>query len=51
MRGSRRLRLGMTLALAATAAVVVVTAANAKLIFQDTFHNEETSIVDDFCGV
>jgi hypothetical protein len=50
MKGSRRLRLGVILALGATAAAVVTAAASASLIFRETFHEEEAEVIANFCG-
>jgi hypothetical protein len=51
MRRSRKLRLGATLALGATAAVMLAAAASAGQIFRETFHEEETLVLNDFCDV
>jgi hypothetical protein len=49
MRRSRKLRLGATLALGATAAVMLAAAASAGQIFRETFHEEETLVFTNFC--
>jgi hypothetical protein len=51
MRHSRKLRLSATLALGATAAVMLAAAASAGQIFRETFHEEETLVLTNFCGV
>jgi hypothetical protein len=51
MRRSRRFRLGTLLAFALTATVIVASAANAGQSFHETFHDEETRIEENFCGV
>jgi hypothetical protein len=51
MRRSRALRIGAILALGATAAVVLATAAGAKQVLRETFHDEETIVLSDFCDV
>ena len=51
MRHSRKLRLSAILALGATAAVTLAAAAGAGQIFRETFHEEETAVINDFCGV
>lgn len=51
MRRSRKLRLGAILALGATATVILAAAASAGQAFHDTFHEEETEIEENFCGV
>ena len=51
MRHSRRLRLGAILALGATAAVTFASAASAGQIFRETFHEEGTDVLEDFCDV
>jgi hypothetical protein len=51
MRHSRKLRLGATLALGATAAVMLAAAASAGQIFRETFHEEETLVFTNFCDV
>jgi hypothetical protein len=50
MRHSRRLRLGAMLALATTVAFTLATAASAGQIFREAFHEEDTDVIDDFCG-
>ena len=51
MRRSRALRLGAILALGATAAALLASAAGAGQIFRETIHEEDTIVVEDFCGV
>jgi hypothetical protein len=51
MRHSRKLRLSATLALGATAAVMLAAAASAGQIFRETFHEEETLVLTNFCEV
>jgi hypothetical protein len=51
MRRSPKLRLGAILALGATAAVILAAAANAGPAFHETFHDEQTEIEENFCGV
>jgi hypothetical protein len=51
MRNSRALRLSAILALGAAAAVMLATAASAKQVFRETIHEEETIVLNDFCGV
>jgi hypothetical protein len=51
MRHSRKLRLSAILALGATAAVTLAAAASAGQIFRETFHEEETEVINNFCGV
>ena len=51
MRRSRKLRLSATLALGATAAVMLTAAASAGQIFRETFHEEETLVFNNFCDV
>jgi hypothetical protein len=51
MRHSRALRLSAILALGAAAAVMLATAASAKQVFRETFHEENTFVLNDFCGV
>jgi hypothetical protein len=51
MRHSRKLRLSATLALGATAAVMLAAAASAGQIFRETFHEEETLVLTNFCDV
>jgi hypothetical protein len=51
MRFSRKLRLGATLALGATAAVVLAAAAGAGQVIRETIHEEGTDTIEDFCGV
>jgi hypothetical protein len=51
MRHSRKLRLSAILALGATAAVMLAAAASAGQIFRETFHEEVTEIINNYCGV
>ena len=51
MRHPRKLRLSAILALGATAAVMLATAASAGQVFRETFHEEDTEVVADFCDV
>jgi hypothetical protein len=51
MRHSRKLRLSASLALGATAAVMLAAAASAGQIFRETFHEEETLVLTNFCDV
>jgi hypothetical protein len=51
MRRSLALRLSAILALAATAAVMLATAASAKQIVRETIHEEGTNVLNDFCDV
>ena len=51
MRHSRALRLSTILALGATAAVMLAAAASAGQIFRETFHEEDTLVLNDFCDV
>jgi hypothetical protein len=51
MRHSHKLRLSAILALGATAAVTLAAAASAGQIFRETFHEEETEVISNFCGV
>ena len=51
MRHSRKLRLGAILALGATAAVTLATAASAGQVVRETFHEEGTFVLEDFCDV
>jgi hypothetical protein len=51
MRHSRKLRLGALLVLGATGAVTLTAAASAGQIFKETFHEEESEVIADFCGV
>ena len=51
MRHSRKLRLGVLLALgAATASAVLAATASAEPPFKERFHNEATFVDEDFCG-
>ena len=45
------MRLSATVATAATAAVLLAAVASAGQLFRETFHEEETYVIDDFCGV
>jgi hypothetical protein len=51
MRHSRALRLSALLALGATAALVLTTAASAKQVLREPFHEEGTDVISDFCDV
>ena len=51
MGHSRKLRLGAMLGLVVTGAVTLATAAYGGQIFRETFHEEETEVITDFCGV
>jgi hypothetical protein len=51
MKGSRELWRGVVVAACVATAVVGTSAASAGLIFKETFHDEETEVVTDFCGV
>lgn len=51
MRHSRALRLSAILALGATAAVMLATAASAKQLFRETIHEEDTFVLNNFCDV
>ena len=51
MRHGRSLRWGAVLALGATAAAGLAATAGAGQIFHETFHEEDSEIVSDFCGV
>lgn len=51
MRHSRTLRLGAALAVGATAAVMLAAPAGAGQVFREPFHEEETFVVSDQCGV
>lgn len=51
MKRLRRFRLGTLVVAAATATVIVASAANAGQSFHETFHNETTRIENNFCGV
>jgi hypothetical protein len=53
MRRLRKVRLGAILALAATAAMTLAAAANAGpgQVFQETIHEEDTLVLEDFCEV
>jgi hypothetical protein len=51
MRRSRKHRLGALLALGATLALTVGTAAIAGQVFRETIHEEGTEVINDFCGV
>jgi hypothetical protein len=48
---SRRLRLGAMLALGATAALALATSASAGQYLREKFHDEDTFVLNDFCGV
>ena len=51
MRRSRTVRLTAILALGASAAVTLATAASAKVIVRETTHEEDTFVLNDFCDV
>jgi hypothetical protein len=51
MRHSRKLRLSAILALGATAAVMLATAATAGQVFRVTIHDEGTIVLDEICDV
>jgi hypothetical protein len=51
MTHSRARRLSASLALGATAAVMLAAAASAGQIFRETFHEEETLVLTNFCDV
>jgi hypothetical protein len=51
MKHSRAVRLGAILALGATAAVMLATAAGAGQVFRETIHDEDTLVLKDFCDV
>ena len=51
MRHSRALRLSAILVLGAAAAVMLATAASAKQVFRETFHEENTFVLNNFCDV
>ena len=51
MRRSRTLRLSAILALGASAAVMLATAASAKVIVRETTHEEDTLVLNNFCDV
>ena len=53
MRSSRLLRFSALLTLGATAAVMLATAAGAEpgRVFRETFRDEGTEVIDDFCDV
>jgi hypothetical protein len=51
MGRSHTLRFGAVLAVGAAAAVSMAATASAKVIFDETFHDEETELVEDFCGI
>jgi hypothetical protein len=51
MRHSRALRLSTILALGAAAAVMLAAGASAGQIFSETFHEEDTLVLNDFCDV
>jgi len=51
MRHSRALRLSVTLAIGATTAVMLTTAASAGQVFRETIHEEDTFVIGDFCDV
>jgi hypothetical protein len=49
MRRSRTRWVGVILALAATAAFVLAAAAGAGQVYQETIHEEDTFVLEDFC--
>jgi hypothetical protein len=51
MRRSRTLRLSAILALGVSAAAMLATAASAKVIVRETTHEEDTFVLNNFCGV
>ena len=51
MRHSRKLRLSAILALGAAAAVMLAAGASAGQAFRETFHEEETLLLNNFCDV
>jgi hypothetical protein len=51
MRRSRTLRLSAILALSASAAVMLATAASARVIVRETTHEEDTLVLNNFCDV
>jgi hypothetical protein len=51
MRHLRRLRLAAMLAFCATALAFVAGTASAKQILRESFHDEGTVVIEDFCGV
>jgi hypothetical protein len=51
MRHSRALRFSAILALGATAAALLATAASAQQVFRETVHEEDTIVLNDFCDV
>jgi hypothetical protein len=51
MRRSRTVRLTAILALGASAAVTLATAASAKVIVRETTHEEDTFVLNNFCDV
>jgi hypothetical protein len=51
MRHTRKVRLGAVVALVLAAAAVSVSAASAGQVFRETIHEEDTFVVEDFCGV
>jgi hypothetical protein len=51
MRHPRALRLSAILALGATAAVMLATAASAGQVFRETIHEEDTLVLENFCDV
>jgi len=50
MRHSRKLRLGVLLALGVTAAAMLAAGAAAQPPFKERFHDEGTFVDEDFCG-
>jgi hypothetical protein len=51
MRSRRKRRLGVLLAAGVTTAVALASGANAGQVFQETFHDEETVVLENFCDV
>ena len=51
MRRSRATRLGALLAIGVVVVVVLAAAAGAGQVFRESFHEEGTEVVDDFCDV
>jgi hypothetical protein len=51
MRHSRKLRLSAILALGATVAVTLAAAASAGQIVRESFHDEGTFVIENFCDV
>src|SRR5262245_61678439 len=51
MGSSHKHRLSVTVALSALAAVILAGAATAGRLFSDTFHEEDTVVIGNFCDV